>query len=65
MIWCEHAAHVVWQQEVLSKAREVAGAAVDSAKEGLSKAYSSAKNIVSGLTSSGVKADSKMADAEL
>ncbi len=52
-------------QEVLSKARDAAGAAVDSAKEGLSKAYSSAKNIVSSFASSGVKADSKTPDAEL
>lgn len=32
-------------QEVLNKARDVAGAAVDQAKEGLSKAYSGAKNL--------------------
>lgn len=38
-------------QEVLSKAKDVAAAAVDQAKEGLSKAYSSAKNMVSGLGS--------------
>lgn len=40
-------------QEVLNKAKEAAGAAVDSAKEGLSKAFNSAKNIVSGFTSCG------------
>ena len=40
-------------------AKDVAEAAVDQAKEGLSKAYSSAKNIVSGFTSG------KKADAEL
>ncbi|BDA49948.1 hypothetical protein COCOBI_15-0760 [Coccomyxa sp. Obi] len=44
-------------KEVLSKARDVAGAAVDQAKEGLSKAYSSAKNLVSGFASG--KADEK------
>ena len=36
-------------QDILSKAKDVAVAAVDTAKEGLSKAYHSAKNIVSGL----------------
>jgi hypothetical protein len=53
-------------QEVLNKAKEAAGAAVEQAKEGLSKAYSSAKNIVSGLTSGGKaeKADAAKA-AEL
>ena len=38
-------------QEVLSKAKDAAGAAVDQAKEGLSKAYDSAKNLVSGFGS--------------
>lgn len=42
-------------QEVLNKAKDAAGAAVDQAKEGLSKAFDSAKNLVSGLGSGGDK----------
>ena len=38
-------------QDVLNKAKDAAGAAVGHAKEGLSKAFSSAKDIVSGFTS--------------
>ena len=45
-------------QEVLSKAKDAAGAAVDQAKVGLSKAYDSAKNLVSGL-GSGAEKDAK------
>ena len=38
-------------QEVFSKAKDAAGVAVDQAKEGLSKAFDSAKNLVSGFGS--------------
>ncbi len=45
-------------QEVFSKAKDAAGAAVDQAKVGLSKAYDSAKNLVSG-SGSGTDKDAK------
>ena len=38
-------------QEVFGKAKDAAGVAVDQAKEGLSKAFDSAKNLVSGFGS--------------
>ena len=41
---------------MLGKAKDAAGAAVDQAKVGISKAYDSAKNLVSGLGSSSSKA---------
>lgn len=50
---------------MLNKAKDVAEAAVDQAKEGLSKAYTSAKNIVSGLTSGAAKKAADTAEAEL
>ena len=44
-------------QDVLNKAKDAAGAAVGHAKEGLSKAFSSAKDMVSGFTSKDSKAE--------
>ena len=44
-------------QDVLNKAKDAAEAAVGHAKEGLSKAFSSAKDMVSGFTSKDGKAE--------
>lgn len=48
--------HLTLLQEVLGKAKDAARAAVDQAKAGISKAYDSAKNLVSGLGSGSDKA---------